>query len=64
MDRIDELREAYRDGRLILFVGAGVSMSRGLPPWISVAGPEIGVRRSGTRRTALCCEALRPPLPV
>jgi hypothetical protein len=30
---MDRLAEAYRNDRLILFVGAGVSASIGLPPW-------------------------------
>jgi hypothetical protein len=33
MVRTDTLRHAYREGRLILFDGAGVSMALGLPPW-------------------------------
>ncbi|MBA1183518.1 SIR2 family protein [Stutzerimonas nitrititolerans] len=30
---MDKLREAYRNNRLILFVGSGVSANIGLPPW-------------------------------
>jgi len=30
---MDQLIQAYRSKRLILFVGAGVSMSLGLPSW-------------------------------
>ncbi len=30
---MDQLREAYRNNRLILFVGSGVSANIGLPPW-------------------------------
>jgi len=30
---LDELRQAYRDGDLVLFVGAGVSAAAGLPSW-------------------------------
>lgn len=30
---MEQLREAYRSGRLLLFVGAGVSISLGLPCW-------------------------------
>ncbi len=30
---MDQLREAYRTNRLILFVGSGVSANIGLPPW-------------------------------
>jgi NAD-dependent SIR2 family protein deacetylase len=30
---LDELRQAYRDRALVLFVGAGVSAAAGLPSW-------------------------------
>ena len=30
---MDQLRDAYRNNRLILFVGSGVSANIGLPPW-------------------------------
>ena len=30
---LDDLRQAYRDGELVLFVGAGVSAAAGLPSW-------------------------------
>src|SRR5262245_11247220 len=30
---LDDLRREYQAGRLILFAGAGVSMSAGLPSW-------------------------------
>ena len=30
---MEQLRDAYRSGRVLLFVGAGVSMSLGLPSW-------------------------------
>jgi SIR2-like domain len=33
MDRVDALRAAYQRDEVILFVGAGASMSLGLPPW-------------------------------
>ena len=31
--RLEALREAYEHDQIVLFVGAGVSMSLGLPPW-------------------------------
>ena len=34
----DELLEAYRTGRLKLFVGAGVSANLGLPDWTALIG--------------------------
>ena len=34
----DELLEAYRTGRLMLFVGAGVSANLGLPDWNALIG--------------------------
>src|SRR5262245_28032317 len=30
---LDELRQRYREGNLVLFVGAGVSAAAGLPSW-------------------------------
>lgn len=33
MTKLEPLRAAYKRGELILFVGAGVSLSLGLPPW-------------------------------
>lgn len=33
MARLEPLRAAYKRGEVILFVGAGVSLSLGLPPW-------------------------------
>lgn len=33
MTKLDPLRAAYKRGEVILFVGAGVSFSLGLPPW-------------------------------
>jgi hypothetical protein len=35
---VDKLRDAYRTGRLILFVGAGVSANLGLPNWSELIG--------------------------
>ena len=32
-EKLQQLREAYDRGSLILFVGAGMSLSLGLPPW-------------------------------
>jgi hypothetical protein len=32
-EKLQALRESYRRGELILFVGAGMSLSLGLPPW-------------------------------
>lgn len=34
----DELLEAHRNGRLMLFVGAGVSANLGLPDWNALIG--------------------------
>jgi hypothetical protein len=35
---VDQLREAYKSRRILLFVGAGVSMSLGLPSWRELIG--------------------------
>ena len=35
---LDQLRSAYRNGQLVLFVGAGVSMGLGLPSWRELIG--------------------------
>ena len=32
-EKMQQLRDAYRRGELVLFVGAGMSLSLGLPPW-------------------------------
>jgi hypothetical protein len=32
-EKLQQLREAYDRGSLLLFVGAGMSLSLGLPPW-------------------------------
>jgi hypothetical protein len=33
MEKLERLRAAYRRGEVVLFVGAGASLSLGLPPW-------------------------------
>jgi hypothetical protein len=32
-EKLAQLREAHRRGKVVLFVGAGISMGLGLPPW-------------------------------
>lgn len=39
---LDRLRSAYRQGDVILFVGAGASQSLGLPPWSALADHMAG----------------------
>jgi hypothetical protein len=45
-EKLHELREAYDRGSLVLFVGAGMSLSLGLPPWsalIEHMAQELGI---------------------
>jgi len=45
MEKLEQLRAAYRRDEVILFVGAGVSLSLGLPPWsalIDHMGRQLG----------------------
>lgn len=38
---IEDIRAAIKDGKLIIFVGAGVSMNSGLPSWKKLLEPMI-----------------------
>ncbi|MDR6888073.1 MULTISPECIES: hypothetical protein [Variovorax] len=45
-EKIAQLREAHRRGKVVLFVGAGISMGLGLPPWsalIEHMARELGI---------------------
>ena len=45
-EKLAQLREAHRRGKVVLFVGAGISMGLGLPPWsalIEHMAHELGV---------------------
>jgi hypothetical protein len=45
-EKLSQLREAHRRGKVVLFVGAGISMGLGLPPWsalIEHMAHELGV---------------------
>lgn len=53
MKNLDELSAAYQRGQLILFVGAGVSMALGLPPWSELTdhiARELGVEPDELRQ--------------
>ena len=45
-EKLAQLREAHRRGKVVLFVGAGISMNLGLPPWsalIEHMARELGI---------------------
>lgn len=45
-EKLAQLREAHRRGKVVLFVGAGISMELGLPPWsalIEHMARELGI---------------------
>lgn len=45
-EKLVQLREAHRRGKVVLFVGAGISMGLGLPPWsalIEHMAHELGI---------------------
>jgi hypothetical protein len=45
-EKLAQLREAHRRGKVVLFVGAGISMGLGLPPWsalIEHMARELGI---------------------
>lgn len=48
-DQIAALRKAYRDGRLVLVLGAGVSMDLGLPDWLTLLQQLLFIRLNGTK---------------